>query len=65
MPVYEYKCGDCSLSFELIRRVADESEHPCPQCQGRARRVFSPVSVVFKGSGFYCTDNRKGNVGST
>ncbi len=60
MPVYEYQCDECSLRFELRQRLADEDECPSPECRGRTRRVFSPVAVVFKGAGFYCTDSRKG-----
>ena len=65
MPVYEYTCDECSLRFELRQRFADESEYPCPECRGRTRRVFSPVSVVFKGAGFYGTDSRKGGAAPT
>ena len=58
MPFYEYECNDCSSQFEM-RCGFDESEMPCPQCQGKARRIFSAVPIIFKGSGFYVTDSRK------
>lgn len=59
MPVYEYECERCHLKFELKRHFGEDGVTPCPQCQGDARRLFSPVPVIFKGSGFYVTDNRK------
>ena len=57
MPIYEYKCDDCSTRFEVRCSFGDEPE-PCPRCQGKVRRVFSPLPVIFKGSGFYITDSR-------
>lgn len=59
MPVYEYECHDCSNQFELRCRFDREPKSSCPECGGKASRVFSPVSVIFKGSGFYITDSRK------
>ncbi len=59
MPVYEYRCEGCSTLFDLRRSFEDESEAHCPRCGGKARRLFSPVPVIFNGSGFYITDNRK------
>ena len=59
MPVYEYECKDCSREFELRRSFDDESDALCPECEGRTRRVFSLVPIVFKGPGFYVTDSRK------
>lgn len=57
MPIYEYQCGDCSFSFEVKRRFDEsEGEASCPQCHGQAHRIFSPVPVLFRGSGFYSTD---------
>jgi len=63
MPLYEYQCMSCSSQFQIRRGFHDESAVTCPKCQGKARRMPSPVSVIFKGPGFYTTDNRKG--GST
>ena len=60
MPVYEYECGLCHFHFERKQRFDDEPVAICPECQGKARRVIHSVPIIFKGSGFYVTDNRKG-----
>ena len=59
MPIYEYECKGCSLRFELKRRFSDDGGASCPQCQGEAQRLFSPVPIIFKSPGFYITDSRK------
>jgi len=59
MPIYEYECEKCRLKFELRRHFGEDGGTPCPQCHGDARRLFSPVPIIFKGSGFYVTDSRK------
>jgi len=59
MPIYEYQCTRCSTEFEVKRSFNDESEVTCPICEAQGRRRFSPALIVFKGSGFYATDNRK------
>ena len=59
MPVYQYLCPKCNLKFELKQSFSDDSIVACPKCQNGARRLFSTVPVIFKGSGFYSTDNRK------
>ena len=59
MPAYDYKCTSCDLVFEVTRPVGAGSDEACPQCGGATKRVFSPVGVVFKGSGFHNTDYRK------
>ena len=61
MPVYEYECGLCNLHFERKQRFDEEPVAICPECQGKARRVLHSVPIIFKGSGFYVTDNRKGD----
>ena len=58
MPTYDYRCADCSDVFEVVHAV-DEQVESCPRCGGRVRRVFHPVGIIFKGSGFYKTDSRK------
>ncbi len=58
MPIYEYKCEGCLLQFELRKSFNEDGGNPCPQCGSNARRLFSPVPIIFKGSGFYITDNR-------
>ena len=65
MPIYQYHCPKCNLKFELKQSFSDESMVACPKCQNGAKRLFSPVPVIFKGSGFYVTDNRKGSPEST
>jgi len=57
MPTYEYKCTDCSDVFETMHGV-DDTVESCPKCGGDVRRVFHPVGIIFKGSGFYKTDSR-------
>ena len=59
MPIYEYECDSCSFRFEKRQRFDANPEATCPKCQGLAHRVFHPAPVIFKGSGFYVTDNRK------
>ena len=63
MPIYEYKCSICHCHFERKQRFDEEPVAICSECGGKARRVIHSVPVIFKGSGFYITDNRKGNPG--
>ena len=66
MPVYEYECNSCLSRFDLRKSFDDSGPVCCPECGGSAQRVFSPVPIIFKGSGFYVTDNRnRGNHGSS
>ena len=58
MPVYEYECESCRLRFEKMQRFSDDPLRICPDCGGSIHRVIQPVGVIFKGSGFYVTDNR-------
>ncbi|NPV06717.1 MAG: hypothetical protein HPY83_01985 [Anaerolineae bacterium] len=58
MPVYVYKCDTCGVAFERKQAVTEGPLTDCPECEGHVRRVYQPVGVVFKGSGFYVTDNR-------
>lgn len=57
MPIYEYECEKCLLRFEEKRHFGEDGGASCPQCQGEARRIFSPVPIIFKGPGFYVTDS--------
>ncbi len=59
MPTYEYECDVCHHRFEKKQNFDAKPIAKCPQCGGRLRRVFHPAPVIFKGSGFYITDNRK------
>jgi putative FmdB family regulatory protein len=59
VPTYAYTCTECGHSFDAVQSFSDAPLTECPQCSGRLRKRFSPVGVVFKGSGFYRTDSRK------
>jgi len=61
MPIYEYECAECSKKFEVRRGFHDEEDVFCPDCEGEGKRMFSPVTVIYKGSGFYTTDYGRGN----
>ncbi|MFC1929705.1 FmdB family zinc ribbon protein [Chloroflexota bacterium] len=61
MPIYEYKCEKCSTRFDLRKRFGQNGDAQCPECASEARRIFTPVPIIFKGSGFYITDSRKNN----
>ncbi|MGK2309692.1 FmdB family zinc ribbon protein [Cutibacterium sp. V947] len=64
MPTYQYRCNDCDRDLEVVQKFSDPSLTVCPTCEGELRKVFSAVGVVFKGSGFYSTDNHT-KAGST
>jgi len=56
MPTYDYRCKDCGTTHEIQHGFNDERPTTCPTCGGHLARVFHPVGVVFKGSGFHKTD---------
>jgi len=58
MPIYQYRCLNCKLQFELKQSFHDKPIADCPTCHGIARRLFSPVPIIFNGPGFYVTDSR-------
>jgi putative FmdB family regulatory protein len=59
MPVYTYQCENCGVRFERQQKFTDQPLTRCPECSKKAlRKVYTPVGIVFKGSGFYATDNR-------
>ena len=58
MPTYEYACTECGDRTEVVQSISDPPLATCTVCGGRLRKVFSPVGIVFKGSGFYRTDSR-------
>lgn len=64
MPTYQYACTECGHAFEQVQSFSDDALTVCPECQGRLRKVFNAVGVVFKGSGFYRTDSRSGSSSS-
>ncbi|MGH2787307.1 MAG: FmdB family zinc ribbon protein [Actinomycetota bacterium] len=61
MPVYEYACTACGERTEARQSFDDPPLEECPLCGGRLRKLYSPVGIVFKGSGFYATDGRTGS----
>jgi len=59
MPVYPYRCENCGFQFDKYQKFTEQPLTRCPECGKKTlRKVFSPVGIVFKGSGFYSTDNR-------
>ena len=58
MPTYAYACTECDHRFEVVQTFSDDALTVCPECEGRLRKVFNAVGVVFKGGGFYRTDSR-------
>jgi putative FmdB family regulatory protein len=59
MPTYEYKCLDCGKTFEVVQRMTDSHLTECRFCKGAVKRLIGTgAGVIFKGSGFYCTDYR-------
>jgi putative FmdB family regulatory protein len=61
MPVYEYRCRTCEHQFEIQQSITDDNLTECPECGGDLRKVFAPVGIAFKGSGFYKNDARSGS----
>lgn len=59
MPIYEYACTACGERTEAKQGFDDPPLEECPVCGGRLRKMYSPVGIVFKGSGFYSTDGKK------
>jgi putative FmdB family regulatory protein len=65
MPLYEYECEDCGLRFECRQSITAEPLKDCPECGGDVHRLIHPVGIIFKGKGFYVTDNRSKAKSST
>jgi putative FmdB family regulatory protein len=65
VPTYQYTCTDCGEPVEAVQKFTDDPLTMCAVCGGRLRKVFSPVGIVFKGSGFYRTDSRNGSVSAS
>ena len=58
MPIYTYKCETCGIQFERQQSFSDQPLTRCPECNKKSlRKVYTPVGIVFKGSGFYATDH--------
>ena len=65
MPTYQYACTECGHSFEQFQSFSEDALTVCPECDGKLRKLFNAVGVVFKGSGFYRTDSRSSASSST
>ena len=66
MPIYTYRCENCGVQFERRQKFTDDPLKRCPECnKNTLRKVYLPVGIVFKGSGFYATDNRSPSGGRT
>ena len=61
MPTYDYKCSTCDHQYEMRQGFDAPPRQACPRCGGEAKRVLHPPPIVFKGSGWYITDSRKGS----
>jgi putative FmdB family regulatory protein len=59
VPTYSYACTVCDNKFDVVQAFSDDALTECPKCEGRLRKLFGKVGVVFKGSGFYRTDSRE------
>lgn len=59
MPTYTYRCDSCGVQFDHRQSFSDPILEICPECSEKTiHKVYTPVGIVFKGSGFYATDNR-------
>jgi len=58
VPTYSYACTECDNRFDIVQSFSDDTLTVCNECNGRLRKLFNSVGIVFKGSGFYRTDNR-------
>ncbi|MFD9422417.1 MULTISPECIES: FmdB family zinc ribbon protein [unclassified Streptomyces] len=65
MPTYQYQCTACGEGLEAVQKFTDDALTVCPSCDGRLKKVFSAVGIVFKGSGFYRNDSRGSSSSST
>ena len=65
MPTYSYACTECGDRFDAVQAFSDSALTTCTKCNGRLRKLFGNVGVVFKGSGFYRTDSRESSKSST
>ncbi|MFD9909210.1 FmdB family zinc ribbon protein [Streptomyces sp. NPDC059063] len=65
MPTYQYQCTECGEGLEAVQKFTDDALTECPSCNGRLKKVFSAVGIVFKGSGFYRNDSRGSSSSST
>ncbi|AHH21538.1 putative regulatory protein, FmdB family [Nocardia nova SH22a] len=61
MPTYSYQCTQCGDKFDIVQSFSDDTLTTCEKCNGKLRKLFNSVGIVFKGSGFYRTDSRNGS----
>lgn len=61
VPIYDYRCDACGHAFSAVQSYQDETLDTCPQCAARPRKLMSSPAIVFKGSGWYKTDSRRGS----
>ena len=59
MPMYAYQCEECGVRFDRRQSFSAKPLTRCPECDGHVHRLIQPAGIVFKGSGWYSTDNRK------
>lgn len=64
MPIYEFECEKCHERYEIMVKLGEDLTKICVKCGGNLKKIFSPVGIVFKGSGFYTTDYKKKNTES-
>ncbi|MFB7722229.1 FmdB family zinc ribbon protein [Nocardia sp. NPDC056100] len=64
MPTYSYACTECDNKFDIVQSFSDDALTTCDRCNGKLRKLFNSVGIVFKGSGFYRTDSRNGTTSS-
>lgn len=64
MPTYVYRCRDCQQQTEAVQRFSDAPLTVCPHCGGPLQRLLFPPAIIFKGSGWYCTDHGRPSPGN-
>ena len=65
MPIYEYECMECGMHFDKLQRFGDPQPDGCPDGHSKIHRLFSQPAIIFKGSGFYVTDNPRNGRGTS
>jgi putative FmdB family regulatory protein len=63
MPIYEYECAECGMRFDKLQRFGDPAPDTCPNGHSAVHRLMSQPTIIFKGSGFYVTDNGRNGRG--
>jgi len=61
VPIYDYRCDACGHAFSAVQSYQDATLENCPQCGARPRKLMVSPAIVFKGSGWYKTDSRRGS----